>query len=153
MTDNEIIARWAGWKPPESNEPMPDGMRLVMPAFEEDPFYEIDWAGQKKSFSATEIHCAYFWHTDDGRANSDELAFGTDITLWHGENGLLAEIKRRGGVLWCGYIVELLVNLGQIVPQPGAAFADQARPCWAVLCATPTQLAVALARVIKSLAR
>lgn len=81
------------------------------------------------------------------------MAYNTDITLWHGKDGLLAEIKRRGGILWCGYIAELLADLGQIVPQPGAAFADQARPCWAVLCATSTQLAIALARVIKSLAR
>lgn len=68
-----------GWLPPESEDPMPNGMRFVMPAFGEDVFYELEIAGQMKSFPAKDIQRAYLWHTEDGRAGNKPPDYLNDI--------------------------------------------------------------------------
>jgi len=70
----------------------------------------------------------------------------TDITLWHREDGLLAEIRRRSIRQWAEFIEELLGGLGVDLPLGELPRLTIATAC---LCATTTQLAAALVKVIE----
>ncbi len=75
---NAKAAELAGWNPPESNEPIPTGLIYHMPVGE-PAYYEKEIAGETKRFEAHEVHRAYYWHTDDGRAASKLPDFCHDI--------------------------------------------------------------------------
>ena len=78
----------------------------------------------------------------------------TDITLWHGEDGLLAEIERRGK--WLHFIKTLAEVCGDagIEASLGNALVTPLSPedvwgaIWMMLRATPAQLAAALVKTI-----
>jgi len=73
------------------------------------------------------------------------IPYDSNIEFWHGEDGILAEIKRRWIEL--DFIFELQVAL-HVVPKEGLTHGDIALLYWPLLCATPAQLAAALVKVI-----
>ena len=104
MTDNEIIARWLGWKL--------------------DNYYPCVW-----------------YH--DGLETvmlTKDFQPDKDITLWHGDDGLLKDIEKS--VLRNDFLSELMKQVGVFgCPKDITA--------WRVLQATTAQLTAALVAVIK----
>ena len=84
----------------------------------------------------------------DAWTNTDEEPgiflpqWDTDITLWHGGDGLLAEIERRG--LAIRFIEVLVAPL--MVSSEGSQWVYG--ESWVALTATPSKLAAALVEVI-----
>lgn len=137
MTDNEKIARWRGaietdWDSPPSKFPLgaglirPSGVPYIVMMIHpvpEGPPHPIP-----KPYKV-----AHLWQPD------------IDITLWHSEDGLLAEIEKRGIVL--DFIFQLQVAL-QAVPSDEETHGDVALLYWVIRRAEPVQLAAALVKVI-----
>ena len=114
MTTNERIAEWAGW---EEIESYGEGVRSIGRV----PRSHKDW--------------------NDDFQYSFIPSFDTDITLWHGENGLLAEIENR-------HLSEQFVYESD-GPWLGGDDDGFAVEIWAALRASPAQLAAALVKVIE----
>ena len=74
--------------------------------------------------------------------------FDTDIALWHGKDGLLAEIEKRGMEL--DFLFRLQIMLG-IIPPNDATPGDVALLYWAIRRAEAPQLAAALIEAIEGL--
>ena len=72
-------------------------------------------------------------HNDDGEAVLNDWSPDTDITLWHGDDGLLAEIERQE------LIARFMLAMREVV----------GITTWAHMTATPAQLAAALVKVIE----
>jgi len=116
MKNNEIIAEWVGVVP----EPR-------------------DWTEGVICFMADDpsmlAYCTYV----EGRKRWMAWSPSTDITLWHGEDGLLAEIEKRR--LEDGFLNELF---NEIDAEGSMGYA-----VWAGLAATPAQLTDALVKTIE----
>ena len=67
----------------------------------------------------------------------DSIKFNERITLWHGEDGILAEIERNG------FVPKFIMALDSIVGMAKCGLT------WDVLRATPAQLTAALIKVIE----
>jgi len=86
------------------------------------------------------------WRNPVNDCNEELPAFDTDITLWHGEDGLLAEIGRKEKIL--DFTFELQLEL-HAVPQDGLTPGEVALLYWLLRRAEPAQLAAALGKVIE----
>ena len=86
--------------------------------------------------------------------------FDVDTTLWHGNDGLLAEIEDKGWFWWCKFCVSLLIdfyNSGTTRPSfewgdkgfRDLSVYDAGGFMKAIMRATPAQLTAALIAVIK----
>jgi len=98
MTDNEKIAGWAGWKPPENPNWHPEGLEFHFESGE-DPWYDTKLQrdlGKGDRIPAAEVYRALYWSSPVGEASNRIPCFDTDIALWHGKHGLLEEIEARG---------------------------------------------------------
>jgi len=82
------------------------------------------------------------WYFKDGDSVMRVKDFkpDTDITLWHGENGLLAEIKRRE--LHEQFLEEVSIDMS------GGGLAVDPPLGWLLLCAKAEQLATSLVYMI-----
>jgi len=114
MTDNELIARWVGVVEPDDYNANPRDC-LMMHGTEVVRFYVGLNPGTER------------WSPD------------TNTTLWHGNDGLLAEIKNRG--LIEEFINELDVD---IFGTDDSFYSD----LFSAITATPAQLTAALITVI-----
>ena len=109
MTDNELIAEWAGWTRDKT------------------------------------VYHSNLWIAPKHGCWSGAPPFTSDITLWHGDGGLLAEIERHGQMeKFCKEIVSIARGVGIDAPVLH-------RLALAVVCltATPAQLTAALVVMIK----
>jgi len=126
MTDNEIIARWAGFTQLDPPEPI-----------------TLSWAPGHCDMGPTLHH----WRDPEGTYWIDAPEYSRDITLWHG--GLLKLIEERGIRTqfvnqwmkvndWRGLGDDGTWNHGL---SPGAI--------WAFRCASAAELSAALVAVLK----
>jgi len=84
------------------------------------------------------VTCAYPRKSTDG-GKTWHFSFD-DITLWHGDDGLLAEIERR----------ELIVPfIRSMVDNQGNFHAVTSCNLWGLVAATPAQLTAALVKMIE----
>lgn len=77
-------------------------------------------------------------------------SYDTDITLWHGPDGLLAKIEEKGLQFRDAFILSFLDR--HEYPDsldPDDSLAVDTASVWAGLTATPAQLAAALVKVIE----
>ena len=135
MSVNERIAKWAGWKQPENPDWRPEGL-IMHCSSDEEPWYDTKLQrdlGRGDRIPADEVNRAIYWTSPSGKASSDLPSFDTDITLWHGEDGLLKKILDMG-----------------LRARFEDAIEDQAgqRGTWYGMSRTPAQLATALDEVI-----
>ena len=120
MTDNERIAEWAGAITLDEYRVRPREGLVI---------------GQGRVTS-------YRFGDEERRPRAERWEPDTDITLWHGPDGLLKEIERRG----------MMMDFQD-------AFIDESDPplsgsgerfnLWAGMEATPAQLTAALVKMIK----
>jgi len=84
-------------------------------------------------------------HHVEGNTDTILIAsdYDIDITLWHGENGLLAEIERRG------LAIDFFDAIEQIIKATVTTACSATMLIWRVLRATPAQLSAALLKVIE----
>jgi len=118
MTTNETIARWA--------HKVYDGDGFTAT----EDVYIVKGNEKLLMMDRREGEPPYYYRPD------------SDITLWHGEDGLLAEIERRG--LAIRFIEVLVAPL--MVSGEGSQWVYG--ESWVALTATPSKLAAALVEVI-----
>jgi len=75
--------------------------------------------------------------------------YDTDITLWHGPDGLLGEIEKRAE--WFEFLAVLAYDLGCDMRTAGTGI-DVGRYIWIVRRAEPAQLTAALVKMIEEAA-
>ena len=106
MTDNEKIARWRGY--------------IYVDQRIRQPLQSDGISGWRNWLYGKDV----------------SIAFDTDITLWHGKGGLLAEIEKR--------------EMSSLFIMRGPWWIEEIRATneGSLLTATPTQLAATLVKVI-----
>jgi len=111
VTDNEKIARWRGY--------------IYVDQRIKQPFQDDGLSGWRDGLHGKGV----------------SIAFDTDITLWHGKDGVLAEIEKREkkGVFLDALMV---TNAWDVDGRWNQDFV------WLICRATPAQLAAALVKVI-----
>ena len=125
MTDNELIAEWLGAK--EFHKEMVVGDIVLSP--DSGKFFAIGYVTEIRGHK---LHTYRPWSPL------------TDITLWHGDDGLLAEIETRG--LRARFYASLLApHYSRIMDSISAMAAIQFGAT-----ATPAQLTAALVKMIKA---
>jgi len=115
MTTNEVIARWMGWSGPH------DAFTAPYPWIE---------PGE---------------HIDDERFHWNPPYYDTDIALWHGEKGVLAEIEKKG--LRDAFMSTFISDNGLEAKSDGGWMTFGVG--WRLRCAKPAQLAAALRKCIE----
>ena len=145
MTTNERIAEWAGWKPPEDPNWGWDAGLMFHSESGGETWYDTKLQRDLRTgvrIPAQEVHRKLYWTSSSGNASSHLPAFDTDITLWHGEDGLLAEIVKRKCLP--GFLDTFLAQ------EPLKAFITKPREgLWIGMQATPARLAATLVKVIE----
>jgi len=127
MTTNETIARWLGlelkaYHPPSNRygDYIIDGNNMHGMGY--DTIFRV---GDRALIG---------WYPD------------SDITLWHGEKGLLGEIERRG--LQEKFLLRVDFDLGPMEIRRDNWREETTKVFWQMLRITPAQLAAALVEVI-----
>ena len=139
MTNNEIIAKWAGFTKLDKPEPI-----------------TLSWAPGHFDTGPTLHH----WRDPEGTYWIDAPEYSRDITLWHGPHRLLKLIEggARTDVLTPnGYLRRFLTELVGIVRGSQGVIAREddgsewveVGTAWALLRASAADLAAALVAVIK----
>jgi len=91
------------------------------------------------------MFCWYEWVSPDGQRVLSTYAWDVNIGLWHGDNGLLAEIDRRGVRQRFMYMLWNIAGVREsAMPDNGS---DPV--AWHFMQSTPAQLTAALVAVIK----
>ena len=125
MTDNEIIAKWAGFTKLDKPEPI-----------------TLSWAPGHCDMGPTLHH----WRDPEGTYWIDAPEYSRDITLWHGQTGLLKLIEDRGiQRSFINRLVWMLAGQSHTAPAP-YIFQDEV---WQIRCASAAELSAALVAVIK----
>ena len=128
MTDNELIAEWLGAK--EFHKEMVVGDIVLSP--DSGKFFAIGYVTEIRGHK---LHTYRPWSPL------------TDITLWHGDDGLMAEIERQEKAL--DFMFELQVIL-DVVPQDGLTHGEVALLYWPIRRAEPAQLTAALIKMLEN---
>ena len=107
------------------------------------------WLGWRKIDSPQDAFC---WKCDGGGLQDRPPQFDADITFWHGADGLLAEIERRGRLAGAGGLLFALhEQYRAALPRECGLTGPVAAVGWEkfLLKATPAQLAAALVKMIE----
>jgi len=134
MTVNEKIARWLGL---ELKPYAPQSVRLL-------PGDLIIDRGNVHGLGIDTIFKVL-------NASLRPWEYDGNIALWHGKDGLLAKIEKRGPACWYAFIKILIVDMGPrrvIVREDDGSEWVEIGTALMVLESTPTQLASALAKII-----
>jgi len=141
MTNNERIAKWAGWSAP-TNPGAYDSAGLNYHIDSDGAHYttELQRKLGRGQISCDEVHSAIYWVGPNGESRSKMPEFDKDITLWH--DGLLDLIEARGvRHIFMRYIDVALPAKKRAIGELGGM--------WIGLTATPSQLTKALVATIK----
>lgn len=137
MTNNELIAEWAGWKRPETKNGSFGAGLMFHIGCGDGEWYDTGLDRKLENgrrIPVDVVHRHLFWTSPDGRALSGLPSFDTDIALWHGNDGLLAEIKKVG---WKTPFLDRLFSQNR-----------DGDDMWFLLSATPGLLTTALVKTI-----
>lgn len=112
-----------------------------------------EWLGWKKGSEASPLapdEPPLEWWTPEGKARF--LPFWDRYNEnWHGKNGLLAEIEKRGPAVWLVFITALIKNMGPrrvIVHEDDGSDWVEIGTALMALESTPKELTAALIEVI-----
>lgn len=129
MNNNERIAEWAGAKPRDYHETIPVDGALA--------FTSDCWTpGNRPIIFRHKAYPGFSYAWMDWEPD-------TDITLWHGEDGLLKTIENRSKIMD-------FQDAFTDESDPPLSGAGERFNLWAGFNATPAQLVAALVKVIKA---
>jgi len=130
MTDNERIAEWLGATTRDDHETVPADGTLA--------FTSDCWTpGNHPIVFRHRVHPGFGYAWVDWEPD-------TNITLWHGPDGLLGEIEKKG--LWRKFLGMLHWEL---YPNEDAREPLPAKTVWLMRRAEPAQLTAALVKMIE----